>query len=174
MPMESLPLRDIHLPDPIGWWPLAPGWWGVGCLLLFIIAGLFWWRRKKRRMGPIPWQVAIRELDQLEIDAAILPREKLQALSILMKRTAVSIKGRTAVAGLAGDDWLEWLDEAWPGEARFTRGVGRLLWQGPYRQQPDLAELPQIFSLCREWMLDMRKVPVADTGAHRSRRWFSR
>ena len=20
-------LRDIQLPEPISWWPLAPGWW---------------------------------------------------------------------------------------------------------------------------------------------------
>ncbi|HVS24646.1 MAG TPA: DUF4381 family protein, partial [Gammaproteobacteria bacterium] len=23
----QLPLRDIHLPGLISWWPPAPGWW---------------------------------------------------------------------------------------------------------------------------------------------------
>ena len=43
-------LRDIHLPDAVGWWPLAPGWWVLaaviatalvagGCLLHKRIAG---------------------------------------------------------------------------------------------------------------------------------------
>ena len=31
---NALPLRDLHLPDAIGWWPLAPGWWVLIALSL--------------------------------------------------------------------------------------------------------------------------------------------
>ena len=27
MDPQQIPLRDLHLPDAISWWPLAPGWW---------------------------------------------------------------------------------------------------------------------------------------------------
>ena len=48
---DSLPLRDIHLPAPLGWWPLAPGWWIVGALVFaLLIAGLIWlWKRQNRQ-----------------------------------------------------------------------------------------------------------------------------
>ena len=32
-------LADIHLPDPVSIWPLAPGWWLV---IVLILAGLCW------------------------------------------------------------------------------------------------------------------------------------
>ncbi|MBV1912177.1 MAG: DUF4381 domain-containing protein, partial [Cycloclasticus sp.] len=35
---EELPLRDIHLPDAITWWPPAIGWW---LLLAVIIVAAF-------------------------------------------------------------------------------------------------------------------------------------
>ena len=28
-PRTLFHLRDLHLPDALGWWPLAPGWWVV-------------------------------------------------------------------------------------------------------------------------------------------------
>ena len=161
--MEALPIRDIHLPDPIGWWPLAPGWWGVLSLLVFTLAGIFWWRHKRSHPRSTSLKIALAELDRLEADDTMPAREKLQQLSILLKRVAISMEDRPTVAGLAGDEWLKWLDQTWPGEARFSQGVGSLLSQGPYRQQLDAAELPQIFPLCRKWLLQWgRKAPSID------------
>jgi cbb3-type cytochrome oxidase subunit 3 len=42
--MESgqLPLRDIHLPEAIGWWPPAIGWWLLAILIPLFMALMFW------------------------------------------------------------------------------------------------------------------------------------
>ena len=39
MDPEQIPLRDLHLPEAIGWWPLAPGWWVVVAL---VAGGLYY------------------------------------------------------------------------------------------------------------------------------------
>ncbi|WIO75421.1 DUF4381 domain-containing protein [Porticoccaceae bacterium LTM1] len=30
-------LKDIHLPDPVSWWPLAPGWWLVAVIVAVFV-----------------------------------------------------------------------------------------------------------------------------------------
>ena len=50
MPATPLPLKDIHLPEAIGWWPLAPGWWILLLLIgLLIFAVVIWLRRLARQ-----------------------------------------------------------------------------------------------------------------------------
>lgn len=47
---SALPLRDLHLPDPISNWPIAPGWWLLAAVVLMLLiaatyTGLRYWRR---------------------------------------------------------------------------------------------------------------------------------
>ena len=41
MPQTELPLRDIHLPEAISWWPPAIGWWILAVLIPVILYLLF-------------------------------------------------------------------------------------------------------------------------------------
>ena len=42
-------LRDIHVPDPIGFWPLAPAWW-VMLTAFFLILLLALYLRQGLRL----------------------------------------------------------------------------------------------------------------------------
>ncbi|MBS1202779.1 MAG: hypothetical protein H6R22_1288, partial [Chromatiaceae bacterium] len=59
-------LRDWHLPDPVSWWPPAPGWWLVAGLALAACAlTLHWWLRRRRRRHGAPARAALGELERL-------------------------------------------------------------------------------------------------------------
>ena len=136
MDPEQIPLRDIHLPDPVGWWPLAPGWWFLIALaaagIIFLLYKQFLkWRHNAAR------RVALAELKRLrqayDNGADVLTLSK--SLSELVRRSMLAYAPRDEVAGLTGDAWLRWLDRGLTGEP-FTTGVGRNLETLPY-QRPE-------------------------------------
>jgi hypothetical protein len=152
--MEQLPLRDLHLPEPVSWWPPAIGWWLLPLTLLGTAALAAWLIRRARRMTPV--SLAIRELEDLRADTALGPNEKLRRLSILLRRVALTLFPRQEIAGLAGDDWLRWLDETL-GQPRFSQGPGRLLAEAPYRPTVPAANLDELLTLSRDWLKVLSK-----------------
>jgi len=38
-PDPLAPLRPLHLPDQIGWWPPAPGWWLLAGVAAVVLGG---------------------------------------------------------------------------------------------------------------------------------------
>ena len=129
-------LAPPHAPPPVGWWPLAPGWWGLLLLLVAALVGLWlWYRRPAQRLR----RSGLRELATIESttvgDAALA-----QALEHLVRRYAVARYGRDAVAGLSGSRWLAFAIAH--GAAPWTGATGESLLQAAYGgtpQQPDRA-----------------------------------
>ena len=171
--MEQLPLRDIHLPAPISWWPPAIGWWLLLALVILIVIGTVWAIRRTRRMTPA--KLALQELDGLQANTNQSALEKIQNLSVLMKRVALTLRDRDCVAGLTGDEWLRWLDETMSEhEGRFRQGLGRLLVEAPYRPTPPGEELDALFDLCRQWLSVAGKPPTTLRffGIANAKRWL--
>ena len=67
MDPEQLPLRDLHLPDAIGWWPLATGWWILlGLAFAMLLVWTWLWLKKRKRDAARRY--AMRELDAYVAD----------------------------------------------------------------------------------------------------------
>lgn len=146
---EDLPLRDIHLPEAIGWWPLAPGWWGIMLVMLAGILLLVWlWRRQKR--GEQALELALHELEYLRRqygrDGSTLVRE----LSVLLRRVAISQYGRKQVAGFTGSAWVDFLNQK-AGKPLFNGNLQAFLTEMPYRPE-SAAETGAFVSATREWI----------------------
>ena len=137
MDEQALPLKDLHLPEAIGWWPLAPGWWGVIAIVAAALAYLAW-RWYRAWQFDAPRRYALRRLARLEADYLERrnPVELAQQLSELLRRAMLAYAPRDEVAGLTGDAWLAWLDEGLPVPYFHTEG-GKSLLSLPYRNPGD-------------------------------------
>ncbi|MGO4504008.1 MULTISPECIES: DUF4381 family protein [unclassified Dyella] len=99
-------LRDIHLPPPPSWWPLAPGWWGLMVLgLLAVGVSIWWWRRQRRRAGDERRVLA--EVDQVLSSCREQPQALASGLHQLLRRGALRID--PAAAQQRGDAWRQTL-----------------------------------------------------------------
>lgn len=146
----ELQLRDIQLPEPIGWWPPAPGWWllvALALLLLAAVALFFTFRRRTRLKRSAQAELLrIRQQYQLHNDDG----QTIRQLSALLRRVCISFDRREQVASLTGSAWLRYLDQL-GGDQSFSRGIGQLLADAPYRQQPE-ACAAELLELCQRWL----------------------
>lgn len=132
---EEIPLRDLHLPETISWWPPAPGWWvliGLAACALGYLALLAW----RRFRDNAPRRKALARLRYLKAEYSWTGDavELAARLSELLRRAMLAYAPRDEVAGLTGPSWLAWLDRGLP-EKAFSEGPGRSLESLPYRQR---------------------------------------
>ena len=165
--VSSLPLRDIHLPGPIGWWPPAPGWWLLAALVLvgFALYVLRYYQSRHRR-------VALKSLQRVRaaLEQGVEPVVCLQTVSTVLRRFAMTTAARgpaaePAVPGLTGKRWLAYLDGRWQRDA-FAHGVGRALLAAPYAP-PNSVERSaaiELTALCTEWLNAQPATPRARPG----------
>ena len=156
-PATPLPLRDIHLPEAVSWWPPAPGWW-----ILLALAGtllLLGWRWRKHLRNTRLRRAGLRRLNRMHAEyqrTGDLQR-LAQQLSALLRRIALSRFPRHEVAALTGDDWLAFLDDALRRDGHrdgFRGKPGRLLIEAPYN--PAYRDDPaQLLQLSRHWITRM-------------------
>jgi len=150
-PGADLPLRDIHFPDAIGWWPPAPGWWLALLLILMTTAALLAWYAKTNQRRQLSKSVRS-EFNQIE-KAYRQNQNDLQlanSLSAFLRRVSISIAPREIAAGLTGEAWLKHLDSSIEGQD-FSTGSGRCLVEAPYNPTTTI-DGAALLKLCRQWI----------------------
>ncbi len=115
-------LAPDHAPPPLGWWPLAPGWWGLMALLLLAALALVWLHRRRQAPSSRRWQrTALRELAVLQTQPGLDDAQLAQGLQLLLRRYAVARYGHEAVAALSGEAWIAFVvrrgGQAWAGDS---------------------------------------------------------
>ena len=129
-------LRDIHLPDAVGWWPPAPGWWLVACLT--IAAGLLlvrWFRGLRVRQ--LPRRLFRSQLNRI-LESDRPDGEKVGEISALLKSLLMDRFGREKIARLQGQDWVAFLDKTTRSGSEFSQGPGSVLADAQYRPECNL------------------------------------
>lgn len=156
MPGAELPLRDIHIPEAISWWPPAIGWWLLAVLTPLLLGFLYWLYKRLTRKTAL--KTACKLFKALKNDPALDDRAKIAELSALLRRVAISIDTRSRVAGLTGQNWLRYLDGTVKG-APFSEGPGRELLDAPYRKSASTELAVQdVFQLCEDWLKAQSKL----------------
>jgi len=142
---SQLPLRDIHLPGAITWWPPAVGWWLLAAALLGVVIGFAVWTWRHRRH-----RAACRALGDIlaALQTGADPSQCAQRASIVLRRFAMTTDDDSPrVAGLVGERWLEYLGHLGR-DAELATGHGRLLLDAPYCA-PERVTQEQALELCR-------------------------
>lgn len=163
---SQLPLRDIHLPGAVGFWPPAPGWWLVALLALAGLAllAVYYYRGRHRR-------VALRSMKRVRValEQGAEPVVCLQMVSTVLRRFAMTtarpegtVHPAGTVPGLIGEEWLTYLDSRWQ-RHEFAKGLGRRLLAAPYGRPNTLSRdtALELTTLCAAWLTAQPRTPRA-------------
>ena len=102
---QPLDLSPVITPDAPTWWPLAWGWWAVIVTAIILIALVFY-IAKRRKNNQQPKQEALSYFTTNQSSDRLSPSEAQR----ILRQAALSYFPRKKVAGLAGDNWLKFLD----------------------------------------------------------------
>ena len=99
-------LAPLRIPDPIGFWPLAPVWWVLVGLLVLALGFLCLqilkrYQRNTYRREALKW---LTELQEANSD--------VQTLSGALKATALNAYDATSVASLSDESWPNFLRDS--------------------------------------------------------------
>jgi len=141
-------LKDIHLPEAIGFWPPALGWWLLAALLiifLIIIFVLYQHRQKSAYR-----RLAIQHINLLFNNKQTHHQTAVQ-LNQLLKTVAQHTYSTTQVSRLSASQWLTFLDSSANMQA-FKQGPGQILATAPYDPTSCISNPGELKTCCIQWV----------------------
>ena len=155
-PLDALAqLKDIHLPQAVGWWPLAPGWYMLLLLLILVMMTSIFWVNKKRKQSK-PKKQALKllsiYLDNFKQDHnASLASARI---SELLKRVALVYYPRQKVASMHGEAWINFLNQTSKGLDFFS--VRKQLLELPFKEN-EPADIQPLVINAKQWIKQRRR-----------------
>lgn len=165
-------LADIHLPEPLGFWPPAPGWW---VLLVILCAVIYFvsirmiaaWRLRRS------CSFAIRELDKclsayrqnvkgLAAEQAVPAKLNfVNELNAVLRRVALKHYPQEPLASLSGPAWIAFLRGH--GDASLLDDkLASTLSQGRFAKQWEVDD-QGLYQMAHQWISSLYLAKIAAT-----------
>jgi hypothetical protein len=161
-------LADIRMPGEVSWWPLAPGWWVLGAVLLALaIYGV--WRMQQRLTLQRRLGGAISELSKARQTLRTSGEDDMSQrliyvnqVNAVLRRVAMLQLSNNAAAGLSGQAWVNFLRNH--DKARLlTPELADVLSQGRFAPRCDV-DADALERMAREWIKNLYMARIeADT-----------
>jgi len=154
--MENDPLaqlRDIHLPDPILWWPLAPGWW----VLIILCLGTFIWlaiKAVQRHQANLYRRQAQQKLSLIKDDLDFTSEKKLVMVFETLKQAVNSAYPRQHYSSLEVSAFVSFLQSSCD-KALFEllpKDIDVLLYGKAAETDNSVLVMDDVFSSSQNWV----------------------
>ncbi|WP_051786232.1 DUF4381 domain-containing protein [Endozoicomonas numazuensis] len=150
-------LRPNHLPDPVSFWPPAPGWWLSAVLVIAVITLITVlliryirrnrYRRQARQQANILFNAFQKHQNPLQF---------ANDCNRLLKKTALHAYPAEQVAPLYGNAWLDFLSRK-SGITAFSAKPGQALGDTRFKPTPKVkdkqeVDVDQLHKLTVSWI----------------------
>jgi hypothetical protein len=149
---------ELIEPAPVKFSYSTPGWYVLGALLLLFLIVIAW-LLIRHYIRNLYRREAIKSLQQIETMYAANNNytELVYETNMLAKRVAMFKYGRYNVAGLRGEEWINYMNSKWHKKS-FNANDASLLTNNVYLFSPLPAEQASLFvSKTKDWIRKHRK-----------------